>query len=254
MRAVVKIGTSNITHSTGNLDIRHVETLCKILSDIKNSGCELVVVSSGATAMGVGKLRLPGKPSDMPSKQACAAVGQCELMYTYDKLFTEYNHTVAQILITGDDFNDETRYDNFKNTIERLLELGVLPVINENDTVSTVEYALGDNDTLGALVATGIGADLLILLSDIDGLYTEDPRKNPEARLIELVDEMTDEIMALGGGSGSELGTGGMATKLGAAKRCMEHGVNMAIINGSKLELLYDLVEGKPAGTLFRAK
>ena len=254
MRVVVKIGTSNITHPTGQLDIRHVETMCKILSDIKNSGCELVVVSSGATAMGVGKLRLSKKPTDMPSKQACAAVGQCELMYTYDKLFTEYNHTVAQILITGDDFNDETRYDNFKNTIERLIELGALPIINENDTVSTVEYGLGDNDTLGALVATGIKADLLVLLSDIDGLYTEDPRKNPDAALILRVEEMTDEIMALGGGSGSELGTGGMATKLGAAKRCMEQGVDMAIINGSKLDLLYDLVEGKPAGTLFVGK
>ena len=254
MRVVVKIGTSNITHATGNLDIRHVETLCKILSDIKNSGCELVVVSSGATAMGVGKLHLPKKPSDMPSKQACAAVGQCELMYTYDKLFTEHNHTVAQILITGDDFNDERRFENFKNTIERLLAFGALPIINENDTVSTVEYGLGDNDTLGALVATGIKADLLILLSDIDGLYTADPRKNPDAKLIPLVSEMTDEIMALGGGSGTGLGTGGMATKLGAAKRCMEQGVNMAIINGSKLDLLYDLIEGKTAGTLFSAK
>ena len=254
MRAVVKIGTSNITHPTGQLDIRHVETLCKILSDIKNSGVELVVVSSGATAMGVGKLHLSKKPSDMPSKQACAAVGQCELMYTYDKLFTEYNHTVAQILITGDDFNDETRFENFKNTMERLIGFGVLPIINENDTVSTVEYALGDNDTLGALVATGIGADLLVLLSDIDGLYTADPRKDPSARLIPRVEELTDEIMALGGGSGTDLGTGGMATKLGAAKRCMQQGVDMAIINGSKLELLYDLMEGKSAGTLFKAK
>ncbi len=254
MRVVVKIGTSNITHATGNLDIRHVETLCKILSDIKNSGCELVVVSSGATAMGVGKLHLSKKPADMPSKQACAAVGQCELMYTYDKLFTEHNHTVAQILITGDDFNDERRFENFKNTIERLLEFGALPIINENDTVSTVEYGLGDNDTLGALVATGIKADLLILLSDIDGLYTADPRKDPEAKLIPRVSEMTDEIMALGGGSGTGLGTGGMATKLGAAKRCMEQGVDMAIINGSKLDLLYDLIDGKPAGTLFMAK
>ena len=254
MRVVVKIGTSNITHATGNLDIRHVETLCKILSDIKNSGCELVVVSSGATAMGVGKLHLSKKPADMPSKQACAAVGQCELMYTYDKLFTEHNHTVAQILITGDDFNDTRRFENFKNTIERLLEFGALPIINENDTVSTVEYGLGDNDTLGALVATGIKADLLILLSDIDGLYTADPRKTPEAKLIPRVSEMTDEIMALGGGSGTGLGTGGMATKLGAAKRCMEQGVDMAIINGSKLDLLYDLIDGKPAGTLFTAK
>ena len=254
MRVVVKIGTSNITHPTGQLNIRHVETLCKILSDIKNSGVELIVVSSGATAMGVGKLNLPGKPSDMPGKQACAAVGQCELMYTYDKLFSEYNHTVAQILLTRDDFKNKTRHKNFTNTIERLLALGALPIINENDTVSTVEYGVGDNDTLGALVATGVGADLLVLLSDVDGLYTADPRTDAGAKLITRVDEMTDEIMALGGGRGSKLGTGGMATKLGAAKICMEAGTDMVIINGDKPELLYDAAEGKPAGTLFAGK
>ena len=254
MRVVVKIGTSNITHPTGQLNIRHVETLCKILSDIKNSGAELIVVSSGATAMGVGKLNLPGKPSDMPGKQACAAVGQCELMYTYDKLFSEYNHTVAQILLTRDDFKNKTRHKNFTNTIERLLALGALPIINENDTVSTVEYGVGDNDTLGALVATGVGADLLVLLSDVDGLYTADPRTDAGAKLITRVDEMTDEIMALGGGRGSKLGTGGMATKLGAAKICMEAGTDMVIINGDKPELLYDAAEGKPAGTLFAGK
>ncbi|MBR5730582.1 MAG: glutamate 5-kinase [Firmicutes bacterium] len=251
MRAVVKIGTSNITYPTGRLNIRHMEALCKVLSDIKNSGCDLIVVSSGATAMGVGKLKLSEKPGDMPGKQACAAVGQCELMYTYDKMFTEHGHTVAQILITGDDFKDETRYQNFANTIERLLELKALPIINENDTVSTVEYGVGDNDTLGALVAAGVGADLLVLLSDIDGLYTSDPRKDPDAELIPRVEELTDEIMALGGGKGSALGTGGMATKLGAARICTQKGIDMAIINGAKPELLYDVIEGKPAGTLF---
>ncbi len=251
MRIVVKIGTSNITYPTGRLNIRHMEVLCKILSDIKNSGCELIVVSSGATAMGVGKLKLSEKPSDMPGKQACAAVGQCELMYTYDKMFTEHSHTVAQILITGDDFKDKTRYENFANTLERLLALKALPIINENDTVSTVEYGVGDNDTLGALVATGVNADLLVLLSDIDGLYTSDPRKDPEAKLIPRVEEITDSIMALGGGKGSALGTGGMATKLGAAKRCMAKGIDMAIINGARPELLYELIEGKAAGTLF---
>ena len=254
MRVVVKIGTSNITHSTGQLNIRHMEEMCKILSDIKNSGAELIVVSSGATAMGVGKLNLPGKPSDMPGKQACAAVGQCELMYTYDKLFSEYNHTVAQILLTRDDLKNKTRHKNFTNTIERLLAFGALPIINENDTVSTVEYGVGDNDTLGALVATGVGADLLVLLSDVDGLYTADPRKDPDARFIERVEELTDEIMALGGEKGSKLGTGGMATKLGAAKICMDAGTDMVIISGSKLEKLYDVVDGKPAGTLFAGK
>ena len=251
MRAVVKIGTSNITYSTGRLNIRHMEALCKVLSDIKNSGCELIVVSSGATAMGVGKLKLSEKPKDMPGKQACAAVGQCELMYTYDKMFTEHGHTVAQILITGDDLKDASRYSNFANTVERLLDLKALPIINENDTVSTVEYGVGDNDTLGALVAAGVKADLLVLLSDIDGLYTADPRKDPEARFIPVVEELTDEIMALGGGRGTALGTGGMATKLGAAKICMDNGINMAIINGAKEQSLYDVIEGKAAGTLF---
>ena len=254
MRVVVKIGTSNITYPTGRLNIRHMEALCKVLSDIKNSGCELIVVSSGATAMGVGKLKLSEKPADMPGKQACAAVGQCELMYTYDKMFTEHGHTVAQILITGDDLNDASRYSNFANTVERLLELKALPIINENDTVSTVEYGVGDNDTLGALVAAGVKADLLVLLSDIDGLYTADPRKNADAKLIPLVEELTDEVMVLGGGRGSALGTGGMATKLGAAKICFNNGINMAIINGSKPDSLYDIIEGKPAGTFFAGK
>ena len=254
MRVVVKIGTSNITYPTGRLNIRHMEALCKILSDIKNSGGELIVVSSGATAMGVGKLKLSEKPKDMPGKQACAAVGQCELMYTYDKMFTEHGHTVAQILITGDDLNEPERYANFANTVERLLELKALPIINENDTVSTVEYGVGDNDTLGALVAAGVKADLLVLLSDIDGLYTADPRKDPDAKLIPVVEELTDNIMALGGEKGSALGTGGMATKLGAAGICMNSGIDMAIINGSRPESLYDLTEGKATGTMFVGK
>ena len=254
MRAVVKIGTSNITYSTGRLNIRHMEALCKVLSDIKNSGCELIVVSSGATAMGVGKLKLTEKPKDMPGKQACAAVGQCELMYTYDKMFTEHGHTVAQILITGDDLKEPSRYSNFANTVEKLLDLKALPIINENDTVSTVEYGVGDNDTLGALVAVGVKADLLVLLSDIDGLYTADPRKDPDAKLIPVVEELTDEIMALGGEKGSALGTGGMATKLGAAKICMDNGIDMAIINGENEQSLYDIMDGKAAGTLFTGK
>ena len=251
MRVVVKIGTSNITYPTGRLNIRHMEALCKILSDIKNSGCELIVVSSGATAMGVGKLKLSEKPKDMPGKQACAAVGQCELMYTYDKMFTEHGHTVAQILITGDDLSDASRYSNFANTVERLLELKALPIINENDTVSTVEYGVGDNDTLGALVAAGVKADLLVLLSDIDGLYTADPRKDPDARLIPVVEELTDEIMALGGGKGSALGTGGMATKLAAAKLCMAAHTDMVIVNGADPDILYKVLDDEPVGTRF---
>ena len=165
LRIVVKVGTSTLTHPTGRMDIRHVETLCKVLSDIKNAGHEVVLVSSGAIGMGVGKLNLTQRPSDMPTKQAAAAVGQCELMYVYDKLFASYNHTVAQILLTGEDLRDDARHRNFANTLQRLLELGALPVINENDTVSTDEIAVGDNDTLGALVAVSVKADLLIVRS-----------------------------------------------------------------------------------------
>ena len=254
MRIAIKLGTSTLTHETGRLNIRRVESIGKILSDLKNEGHEIIIISSGAIAMGAGKLNMKEKPKDMPGKQACAAVGQCELMYTYDKLFSEYNHTVAQILRTRDDFKNKTRHKNFTNTIEKLLELGALPIINENDTVSTVEYGGGDNDTLGALVATGVGADLLVLLSDVDGLYTADPRKDPDARLVAKVESLTDDIMALGGDKGSKLGTGGMATKLGAAKTCMEAGTDMVIINGSRPELLYDAVEGKQAGTFFVGK
>ena len=218
MRIVVKVGTSTLAHSTGRMNIRHVEDLVKVLSDLKNAGHEMILVSSGAIGMGVGKLNLPGKPSDMPTKQAAAAVGQCELMYTYDRLFLQYNHTVAQILLTGEDVDHSERRENFENTMERLLELGALPVINENDTVATAEIKVGDNDTLGAIVARSVKADLLVLLSDIEGLYTADPRKDPSAKLIPVVEEVTPEIEALAGGVGSGLATGGMATKLRAAK------------------------------------
>lgn len=252
MRIVVKVGTSTLTHATGRLNIRRVETLCKVLSDLKNAGHEVVLVSSGAIGMGVGKLNLPCRPEDMPSKQAAAAVGQCELMYTYDKLFSEYNHTVAQLLVTGEDIQAAgERHRNFVNTLERLLELNTLPVINENDTVATGEIAVGDNDTLGALVAVSVHAELLAVLTDIDGLYTADPRHDPAARLIPEVRELTPELKAAAGGSGTSRGTGGMATKLAAAAICMERGTDMVIINGERPELLYDVTEGRPAGTRF---
>lgn len=251
MRIVVKVGTSTLAHSTGNINIRHVEELCKVLADLKNAGNEIILVSSGAIGMGVGKLSLKERPSDMPTKQAAAAVGQCELMYAYDKLFSEYNHTVAQILLTGLDLEDPTRYHNIKNTMTRLLELNVLPIINENDTVNTDEISVGDNDTLGAIVAVSMHADLLVLLSDIDGLYTADPHKDPEANLISEIREITPEIEALGGKSNSGLGTGGMATKLSAAKRCIERGTDVVIANGSSPAMLYDIVEGKSVGTRF---
>ena len=254
MRIVVKVGTSTLAHSTGRMNIRHVEELVKVLSDLKNAGHEMILVSSGAIGMGVGKLNLPGKPSDMPTKQAAAAVGQCELMYTYDRLFLQYNHTVAQILLTGEDVDHTERRENFENTMERLLELGSLPIINENDTVATAEIKVGDNDTLGAIVARCVKADLLVLLSDIEGLYTADPRKDPSAKLIHVVEEVTPEIEALAGGVGSGLATGGMATKLRAAKMVAEVGCDMIITNGEHPEVLYDIAEGKAVGTRFIGK
>ena len=251
MRIVVKVGTSTLTHATGRINIRHVEVLCKVLSDIRNAGHELVLVSSGAIGMGVGKMNLPKRPDDMPSKQAMAAIGQCELMYFYDRLFSEYSHVVAQILLTGEDLREDKRRTNFINTIFRLLELGVLPIINENDTVATEEVSVGDNDTLGALVAESIRADLLVILSDIDGLYSANPRLDPTAELIPVVRELTPEILASAGGKGSSLGTGGMATKLNAASICMNAGADMIIMNGAHPEKLYGIIDGEPVGTRF---
>lgn len=251
MRITVKVGTSTLTHPTGRVNIRHVETLCKVLSDVKNAGHEIILVSSGAIGMGVGKLNLAERPADMPTKQAAAAVGQCELMYAYDKLFLEHNHTVAQILLTGEDLRDEKRHRNFANTLQRLLELGALPVINENDTISTEEIAVGDNDTLGALVAVSGKAELLIVLSDIDGLYTADPRRVPEAKLIPVVEEITPAMLAGAGGGGTKLSTGGMATKLTAAGICMAAGTDMVIVNGARPEIIYDVLDGVPVGTRF---
>ena len=252
MRIVVKIGTSTLAHPTGHLNIRRVEALCKIMSDIKNAGHEVILVSSGAIGMGVGKLGLRQRPQDIPTKQAAAAVGQCELMYVYDKLFSEYHHTVAQLLITNDNMVNETRHRNFTNTLNRLLELGALPIINENDTVATQEIVIGDNDTLAAHVARSIRADLLILLSDIDGLYTADPHKDPNATLIPVIEALDDSIFALAGGSASQQGTGGMVTKLQAASIATEAGCDMVIANGRRPGNLYDILDGKSIGTRFK--
>ena len=255
MRIVVKVGTPTLAHPTGRLNIQRMEKLCKVLSDLKNMGHEIILVSSGAIAMGFGKLNLSERPKDVPTKQASAAVGQCELMYIYDKLFTEYNHTVAQLLITAPDIEEGgVRKQNFHNTLARLLELGALPVINENDTISTEEFGIGDNDTLSAIVAVTIQADLLILLSDIDGLFDGDPRKNPDAKLIDTVEKIDEHIISLGGVSGSNLGTGGMATKLRAAQMATAAGCEMVIANGQSPEVLYDVAAGKRVGTRFLAK
>jgi len=258
MRIVVKVGTSTLAHPGGRMNIRRVELLCKVLSDLKNAGHEIALVTSGAIGMGVGKLGLGGRPADMPGKQAAAAVGQCELMYTYDKLFSEYSHTVAQILLTADDIQDPRRSSHVHDSLEQLFSWGALPIINENDAVSIDEIGIhttiGENDTLSAVVARLLKADLLVLLSDIDGLYTADPRKHPDAWLIPVVDEITPEILALAGGSGSTLGTGGMATKLKAAQIATEAGIDMVIANGEAPEMLYNLLDGKAVGTRFCGK
>ena len=251
MRIVVKIGTSTLAYATGQLNIRRVEALCKTMSDIRNAGHELILVSSGAIGMGVGKLGLRNRPQDIPTKQAAAAVGQCELMYIYDKLFSEYHHTVAQLLITADNLTHEIRHANFTNTLTRLLELGVVPVINENDTVATEEIVIGDNDTLAAEVARSVGAQLLILLSDIDGLYTADPHTDPNAKLLPVVNRIDENIKKLAGVSSTAQGTGGMVTKLRAAEICLDCGCEMVIANGNNPAALYDIVEGLPVGTRF---
>lgn len=251
MRIVIKVGTSTLTHSSGLVNIRRIESLCKIISDIMNSGHEVILVSSGAIGMGVGKLRLKERPSDIAGKQAAAAVGQCELMYIYDKEFTLNNHTVAQILLTAPDLECEDRHAKFCATMARLIELRVIPIINENDTVATEEIEFGDNDTLAALVASSIGADLLVLLSDIDGLYTADPRVDADANFIPEVYEIDDSIRDLCGGAGSSRGTGGMITKIRAAEISTGAGCDMIIANGSYPELLYNILDGKSAGTRF---
>ncbi|MDY4230463.1 MAG: glutamate 5-kinase [Candidatus Faecousia sp.] len=251
MRVTIKVGTSTLAHPSGLLNIRRVEALCRVMSDLKNAGHELVLVSSGAIGMGVGKLSLRERPSDIPTKQAAAAVGQCELMYTYDKLFSEYHHVVAQILVTAGDIELPQRRAHFHNTLFRLLELGVLPIVNENDTVATEEIVIGDNDTLAAEVAVSANAELLVILSDIDGLYTADPRTDPAARLIPCVPRLTPEIEALAGCAGSALGTGGMATKLRAARLTEQAGIEMVIANGADPSVLYRIFDGEPVGTRF---
>ncbi len=251
MRIVVKVGTSTLAYSSGRLNIRHIEDFCKVLSDLKNQGHEIILVSSGAIGMGMGKLSLKKRPEDIPTRQAAAAVGQCELMYTYDKLFSEYNHTVAQLLITNYVLGNKDMADNFKNTLNRLLELGVIPIINENDTVSTAEIGIGDNDTLGAIVTVLSDSDLLVLLSDIDGLFTADPHKDANAKLIPEITEITEEMRLSSGGAGSENGTGGMITKLAAAELCIGSGCDMIIANGSNPKVLYDIMDGKQVGSRF---
>lgn len=251
MKIVIKIGTSTLAYATGHLNIRHIENFCKVVSDIKNSGYEVIVVSSGAVGMGMGKLSLKSRPHELALKQAAAAVGQCELMYTYSRLFGAYNHTVAQVLLTAQNLTNDEQHSNFTNTINQLLDLSVIPIINENDTVAVKELIIGDNDTLAAIVAQSIKADTLVILSDIDGLFTADPRKDDNATLIPVIEKITPEIEQLAGGSGSSVGTGGMVTKLEAAKIATSAGCDMIIANGKDPSILYDIIDGKQVGTKF---
>ena len=254
MRIVIKVGTSTLAHGTGLLNIKRVEEMCKVISDLKNAGHEIVLVSSGAIGMGLGKVGIMRRTEDISTLQAGAAIGQCELMYVYDKLFGEYNHTVAQILMTGAYVAIDDYGKNLNNTLFRLLELGVIPIVNENDTVTTDEIVIGDNDTLGALIAERVKADMLIILSDIDGLYTSNPSVDPNAVRLEVIEEITDEIEALAGDKGSHLGTGGMITKIKAARMATENGIDMVIANGKDPEVLYDILEGGGVCTRFPAK
>lgn len=260
LRIVVKVGTSSLTHETGRLNLLNMERLARTLADLKGMGHEIVLVSSGAIGVGTAKMGLPERPSTLPMKQAAAAVGQCTIMHIYDKLFCEYNRVVAQILLTGEDVDAPVRAEHLHNTFESLLGLGIIPVVNENDSVSSAEIetgkckVLGDNDTLSAIVARLVNADLLVLFSDIDGLYDADPHLNPNAQLIPTVTEITPELKALAGGAGTWRGTGGMSTKLTAAQIAMAAGVDMVITNGERMEDLYGIVRGENIGTRFIGK
>lgn len=251
-RIVIKLGTSTLAHKTGKLNLRRMNNLVRVLSDLQNSGKEIILVSSGAIGLGTGKLGLKQRPSDTPSKQAAAAVGQCELMYMYDELFGKYSITVAQILLTKT-IIDTPRKQNVQNTFEKLISMGVIPIVNENDTVSIdeLELEIGENDGLAAIVADIAGADLLIILSDIDGLYSSDPHKSENAELIPVVEKIDGYIEKIAGGAGSSLGTGGMSTKINAAKIACSAGIDMVIMNGDNPDKLYDLFENKQVGTLF---
>lgn len=258
-RIVVKVGTSTITHDSGASDLRSMEHLVRVLADLAGAGHEVILVTSGAIAVGTAKLGLAERPKELRMKQAAAAVGQCRMMHIYDKLFSEYNRSVAQILLTGDDVEDPDRAAHLRSTFSALLEMGVIPIVNENDSVSSAEIetghhkVLGDNDTLSAIVAELCKANLLILLSDIDGLYDADPKTHPHAKLLHRVPALTEEVLAMAGGAGSWRGTGGMATKLSAARIAMAAGCDMVITNGERMEDLYGIVEGECIGTRFLA-
>ncbi len=253
-KIVLKIGSSSLTHSNGRLNLMRIEKLVRVIADIHNEGRQVILVSSGAIAAGAGKVGMDKKPEDKIMKQALAAIGQAELIKIYDKFFEEYNLTVAQVLLTRDGIENTVRRRNARNTINELLDMGIIPVINENDTVSTEEIEFGDNDSLSATVATLVKADLLVILSDIDGMFTSDPKENESARLISKVTELTDELKACVYDNKSNFGTGGMTSKLLAAKHCIEREVDVVITNGSDPYIIHDLLAGKDVGTLFVSK
>ena len=254
-RIVVKVGTSTLTYDNGRINLTRIEKLTRVLSDIMNSGKEVILVTSGAIGVGVSKLKLKEKPKTIREKQAVAAVGQCELMHIYSKFFGEYSHTVGQVLLTRDVVEDDHIRNNVCNTFETLIENGIIPIVNENDTVSIDEIEnivrFGDNDNLSAIVSKLINADLLIILSDIDGFYDSDPRKNRDSKLIREIKEITPELEECCGGAGSNLGTGGMITKLTAAKTATESGVNMVLANGEDPKIILNILNGEEVGTLF---
>ncbi len=253
-RLVIKVGTSTLTYETGKINIRRMVKLCSVLADLHNSGREIVLVTSGAIGVGVGKLGLKERPKDIPGRQAAATVGQCELMFMYDKFFGENGVKTGQLLITKSDIENDKRRENLENTFEKLFEYGAVPIVNENDSVATEEIVYGDNDSLSAIVARLIHADRLIILSDIDGLFDENPTENPDARLIPVVKEITPEIEKLCGGSGTERGTGGMITKIHAAKIATEAGISTVIMNGTAPQDIYKLIDGHCIGTVFTPK
>ncbi len=255
-RIVVKVGTSTLTYENGRVNLRNMEKLCKVLSDLHNSGKQIILVTSGAIGVGVGKLKLPERPTETRYKQALAAVGQCELMFLYDKFFGEYNNSVAQILLTKDIVLNEYSKQNVVNTFQALLEMGIIPIVNENDTVAIDELIganFGDNDNLSAIVADLVGADMLIILTDIDGLYETDPRKDPDAKRISRVEHIDDHIREMAGGSGSNRGTGGMSTKITAAAAATSAGINTVVMAGDDPAKIYKLLAGEEIGTIFTA-
>lgn len=250
---VIKVGTSTITYETGKLNLGHLEKLAFVISDLRNQGKKVVLVTSGAIGVGINKLGLKEKTAVMSEKQAAAAIGQCELMHIYNKMFSEYGYVVGQILLTREEIDFDERRNNVINTFSTLLEYNAIPIVNENDSIAVEEIEFGDNDTLSAIVSKLIAADLLIILSDIDGLYSADPRTDPEAKLIEVVEEINDEIEKSAGGAGSGRGTGGMVTKLMAARIATQAGTDMVVANGDNPYIIRDIISGQDTGTLFVA-